>query len=78
MGTDTPYSGPKYESGPVSQEIQSGRIGSASGILNTWSIADPIRPRINFTSGFDPLLRKRSVFGASIPSKKITSCQDNV
>ena len=33
-------------------------------------VADPIRPRINLTSGFNPLLRKQSVFGTSIPSKK--------
>ena len=31
-------------------------------------------PRIDFTSGFDPSPRKRSVFGASISSRKITSC----
>ena len=33
---------------------------------------------INFTSRFDPLPRKGSVFGASILSRKITSCQDDV
>ena len=37
-----------------------------------------VRPRINFTSGFDPSPRKRSVFGASVLSRKITSCQDDV
>ena len=41
---------------PMSQEIRSGHI--------------PIRPRVNFISRFDPSLRKRSVFGPSIPSRK--------
>ena len=41
-------------------------------------LADPICPWINFTSGFDPSLRKRTVFGASVPSRRIASCQDDV
>ena len=61
---------------------RSGRMGSASGILNPSSLADPICPRINFTSGFDPLPRNMRqgrchIFGASNPARKITSCQDN-
>ena len=54
---------------PVSQEIRSGPIPI---------LADLIRPRINFTSGFDPSPRKRSVFVASLLSRKITSCRDDV
>ena len=30
-------------------------------------LAKSIRPRINFTSGFDPSPRKRSVFGTGVP-----------
>ena len=55
---------------PVSQEIRSG----------PWPIptrTDRIRPWINFTAGFDSLLRK-PVFGASILLRKFTSCQDDV
>ena len=40
-------------------------------------LAKSIR-RINFTSGFDPSPRKRSVFVVSVLSRKITSCQDDV
>ena len=47
--------------------LRTGLIGSASEINPSDSLPDPIRPRINFTSGFDPSLRKRSVFGISIP-----------
>ena len=37
--------------------------------------SDPGHPRINFNSWFDPSPRKQSVFGASVSSRKIISCQ---
>ena len=47
---------------------RSGGIGSASGI----NPSDRIRPRINFTSGFDPLPRKSRLCCRHF----IKSCQD--
>ena len=47
------------------------------GIIHdvTDTLANPIRPQINFASGFDPSPGKQSVFGASVLP---TSCQDDV
>ena len=56
--------------GPIT--IRADRIRLRNQSVGSDSLADPIRPRINFISGFDPLPRKRSVFGIGNPSRKIT------